>query len=153
MSMSLWFTCHLVFQRPAPIWLYCVLLFPNIKYNFAKISLWNQISAMNTIISFSFCFSEHVPRSSSMDMSAMRAPMVRHHLKTQCMTPTWNLLRLRQFDSIPHWIQSALWYSPTNWPLLTQWFSPHSLLQSTVWFQRRKNKLRIRTRHREQSVL
>lgn len=117
-----------------------VFFFQTFNIIFAKISQWNQISAMNTTISFSFCFSGHVPRSSSMAMSAMRAPMARHHLKTQCMTPTWSLLRLRQFDSIPHSIQSALWYSPTSLPLPIQWFGPASLLQLAVWFNQTEKK-------------
>ncbi len=75
-----------------------------------------------------------------MAMSAMRAPMARRHLKTQCMTPTWSPLRLKQSDSIPHSTQSALWYSPTKLPLSIQWFSPTSLLQSAVWFNQTEKK-------------
>lgn len=94
--------------------LHSVVCTVSFSWNTILMSFWNQISAMNTIISSSFCFPGHVPRSSSMAMWAMRVPMAKHHLKTQCMTPTWSLLRLKQSDSIPLSIQSARWYSPTS---------------------------------------
>lgn len=62
-----------------PVWLSTV--------NIEKRINVRQNPAVNAMLMF-FCVSGHVQRSSLMDMWAMRAPMARHPLKIQCMTPT-----------------------------------------------------------------
>ena len=97
--------------------IFLIFLIDFIEKQCCKDAFLKQVYEVSAIIIFWFCFPEPVPRSSSMAMSAMRAPMARHPSKTQCMTPTWNPPRQKRSDLIPHSTQSARWYSPTILPL------------------------------------